>query len=185
MTSSQRMAFSNGDGRGGATGEWLADREGNFGSKSHPDCDDTKAKNQQRFPQAVLNNNDRRKAWANHANHLPWRRAKDSLIQNRLGGTIHWFKATQAKALGLIQEVILNFDTNAAIAKKAPAIAQDPTQLTNITAAQIESQWRGVRLSWEKFAQSEGVPELIAQSFSNRACSVEEVIAVVTMVSHP
>lgn len=123
---------------------------------------------------------------------------KDAVIQDWLDGTDHWFSAADAKALGLIDEVILNSDTNAAFTKKAPANAQamrhpippifsqrintmitipsqQTTQPTTITAAQIESQRRdGIRLSWGKFADREGVPELMAQCFSNPACTVEE-----------
>ena len=121
----------------------------------------------------------------------------DSVIQEWLDGTDHWFSATDAKALGLIDEVILNTDINAAFTKQAPAnakamrhpippifsrridmitqAAQDSTQSTTIIAAQIESQRRdAIRLSWGKFTQREGVHELMAKCFSNPACTVED-----------
>jgi ATP-dependent protease ClpP protease subunit len=123
---------------------------------------------------------------------------RDSVIQDWLDGTDHWFSATDAKALGLIDEVILNTDTNAAFTKKAPANAQamrhpipsifsqrintmitTPSQQTTppatITAAQIESQRRDdIRYSFGKFAEREGVPELMAQCFSNPALTVQD-----------
>ncbi|MBK7050541.1 MAG: hypothetical protein IPH54_06995 [Rhodoferax sp.] len=52
---------------------------------------------------------------------------------------------------------------------------QQTTQPPTITAAQIESQRRdGIRYSFGKFAQREGVPELMAQCFNNPALTVQD-----------
>ena len=117
----------------------------------------------------------------------------DSVIQGWLDGTDHWFSAAEANELGLIDEVIFNTNTNAAPAnakatrypippvfsQRINAMTATPNQQTTqpptITAAQIESQRReDIRCSFGKFAQREGIPELMAQCFGNPVCSVED-----------
>lgn len=116
----------------------------------------------------------------------------DSVIQGWLDGADHWFSAAEAKALGLIDEVIFNAETNTvpanakAMRHPIPSVFsqrintmittsnQQSTQPASITAAQIEAKRRDdIRSRFGAFAQREGVPELIAQCFSDPTCTVE------------
>lgn len=116
----------------------------------------------------------------------------DAVIRGWLDGTDHWFTATEALALGLVHEVITdNAEQTTAPANASathhtipPAISKrihsmntttnDTTEAIRAAAIKAEGERRqGIRASFAKFAERDGVPALLAQCENTPSCTVE------------
>lgn len=119
----------------------------------------------------------------------------DAVISKWLNGEDHWFTASDAKNLGLVDEVISNTDTranamhkppanaNASLHKVPPIFSQRMNMLTTPQTTNTPSQSafvsqdterrNGIRGSFARLAEREGVPELMASCMGDTSCTIE------------
>ncbi len=128
----------------------------------------------------------------------------DAVILKWLDGDDHWFTASEALALGLVDEVIADyaaqpvpFANAMAQRHKVPPVFSQRITMTSTTttpssnstaaiqAAAIHAEGMrrtDIRRSYAKFSDRDGVPELMAQCESDPACS--EAVAGLKLLAH-
>lgn len=118
----------------------------------------------------------------------------DAAIRGWLDGTDHWFTAAEALSLGLIDEVItdtaeqITAPANASATKHTipPSISRKINAMNTATpntvtaeairtaAIKAEGERRhGIRASFAKFVERDGVPALLAECENTPSCTVE------------
>jgi ATP-dependent protease ClpP protease subunit len=117
---------------------------------------------------------------------------KDAVIHGWLDGTDHWFTATEALALGLIDEIIFDIAEQPAAPANASATRHpiplflstrinamtttttDTTEAIRAAAIKSEGERRhGIRASFAKFAERDGVSALLAECENTPSISVQ------------